>query len=140
MIVMSSTLIGVYHSKKIKQQAFLCECLYDFSNTALLEIRYNHTSVIELIKKSSLDFIGQDMLKNRVIPDTELSNEENQRIGEFIYNLGKYDIQNQIAQIESFKNYISTVKEKYEKRYISKSKLYLSLGMSFGLIVSLMII
>lgn len=140
MIILSSTLIGISHSKRIKTQIDTCEELYNFSNKLLLDVRYNQTPALELVKTTNIECIGQDMLKEKISADTELSKAENQRIGEFIYNLGKYDTANQLSQIEAFKEYIKQVKDKYERKYISKSKVYLSLGISFGLILALMII
>lgn len=140
MIIISSTLIGLNHSKRIKAQISICDELYNFSNKLLLDIKYSQTPALELIKNANLEYVGQDMIKHKARANTQLSKTENDKIGEFIYNLGKYDTVNQISQIEGFREYIKALKDKYERNYISKSKVYLSLGISFGLILSLMII
>lgn len=140
MIIISSTLIGLNHSKRIKAQISICDELYNFSNKLLLDIKYSQTPALELIKNANLEYVGQDMIKHKTRANTQLSKTENEKIGEFIYNLGKYDTVNQISQIEGFREYIKALKDKYERNYISKSKVYLSLGISFGLILSLMII
>ena len=50
------------------------------------------------------------------------------------------DVQNQIKQIEFFKEYMSSAVRKYEEEYKSKSKIYVSIGFSFGTVIALVLI
>ena len=93
-----------------------------------------------LSKFKNLDYVGQDMLLLEQSAKTPLSQEENRTIGSFFYSLGKYDVDNQIKQIEFFKEYMSSSMRKYEEMYKSKAKIYLSLGFSFGIVITLVLI
>lgn len=128
---------------RIKDKINLCQALIDVSDYILPEIKLRQTSVFELLKSprvSQLDFVGQDMLTVCQKPNTPLNDEENKAVGEFFYSLGKYDVANQIKQIEYFKAYMSKALNKYEEMYKSKAKIYITFSLSFGMVLSLVLI
>ena len=105
----------------------MCRALIDTANYILPEIKLKQTPPCEILaseRLKSLDFVGQDMLLVEQKAKTPLNDEENEAIGHFFYSLGKFDVQNQIKQIEFFKEYMSTAVRKYEEEYKSKSKNY----------------
>lgn len=113
------------------------------ANYLLPEIKIKQTPVMDLLKScpvSNLDFINEQMIKYETPASTPLSAQENEAIGRFIYSFGKYDVNNQIAQIEEFKQYVYGLKCKYEELYKAKSRLYIVTGLSFGIIVSLALV
>ncbi len=130
-------------TENIKRKIKICNELLSLTNYILPEIKLKQTSAFDLFtsrKFEELDYIGQDMLFSEQSAKTPLSNDENKMIGSFFYSLGKYDVDNQIKQIEVFREYIYASRRKYEEMYKSKAKIYLSLGFSFGIIISLALI
>lgn len=130
-------------TENIKRKIKICNELLSLTNYILPEIKLKQTSAFDLFasrKFEELDYIVQDMLFSEQSAKTPLSNDENKMIGSFFYSLGKYDVDNQIKQIEVFREYISASRRKYEEMYKSKAKIYLSLGFSFGIIISLALI
>ena len=130
-------------ANKLQQKITVCTSLYDMANYLLPEIKIKQTPVMDLLKScpvSNLDFINEQMIKYETPAITPLSAEENDAIGRFVYSFGKYDVNNQIAQIEEFKQYILGLKCKYEELYKTKSRLYIVTGLSFGIIVSLALV
>lgn len=130
-------------TENIKAKINVCRELVDLANYILPEIKLKQTSAFDLFESSkfkNLDYVGQDMLCFEQSAKTPLSQEENRAIGSFFYSLGKYDIDNQIKQIEFFKEYMSSSMRKYEEMYKSKAKIYLSLGFSFGIVITLALI
>lgn len=130
-------------SNSIKKKINLCRALVDTANYILPEIKLKQTPPCEILaseRLKSLDFVGQDMLLVEQKAKTPLNDEENEAIGHFFYSLGKFDVQNQIKQIEFFKEYMSSAVRKYEEEYKSKSKIYVSVGFSFGTVIALVLI
>lgn len=130
-------------SNSIKKKINLCRALIDTANYILPEIKLKQTPPCEILaseRLKSLGFVGQDMLLAEQKAKTPLNDEENEAIGHFFYSLGKFDVQNQIKQIEFFKEYMSSAVRKYEEEYKSKSKIYVSIGFSFGTVIALVLI
>lgn len=130
-------------TENIKRKIKTCRELIDLVNYILPEIKLRQTFACDLFASSQfkkLNYIGQDMLITEQSAKTILSQEENKAIGSFFYSLGKYDVDNQIKQIEFFKEYMSSSLRKYEEMYKSKAKIYLSLGFSFGIVITLALI
>ena len=130
-------------SNSIKKKINLCRALIDVANYILPEIKLRQTLPCEILaseRLKSLDFVGQDMLLDEQKANTPLNDEENETIGRFFYSLGKYDVHNQIKQIEEFKEYMASAMRKYEEEYKSKSKIFISVGFSFGTVIALVLI
>lgn len=130
-------------TESIKRKINICLDLVALTNYILPEIKLKQTSVSDLFASSEFekfDFVGQDMLLSEQSAKTPLSDDENKIIGKFFYSLGKYDVDNQIKQIEVFREYMTESQRKYEEMYKSKAKIYLSLSFSFGIIVTLALI
>ena len=134
---------GIYLTESIKRKINICRDLVALTNFILPEVKLKQTSVSDLFASSEfekLDFVGQDMLLSKQSAKTPLSDDENKIIGGFFYSFGKYDVDNQIKQIEVFREYMTESQCKYEEMYKSKAKIYLSLSFSFGIIVTLALI
>ena len=125
----------------------ICRELASFCELLKNEIAVRQTPVCEVVNSingrdsfKSLSFLNDDYIKSSKIPDSILTKEQNKKIGDFLYSLGKSDISSQLVQIDEFKQYISNAQEQYSLQYKSKSRLYVMLGVCSGIIISLTLI
>ena len=113
----------------------------------LVEFSFRQQTIIEavknIIKRCSLDsisFIDDEYFYSVKVTDTPLSKDENNELAIFIHSLGKSDLKSQVNIVNSFCEYIKEVKTKYSDMYASKSKVYLAMGFSLGLVLSLILV
>lgn len=125
----------------------ICRELASFCELLKNEIAVRQTPACEVVNSingrdsfKSLSFLNDDYIKSSKIPDSILTKEQNKKIGDFLYSLGKSDISSQLVQIDEFKQYISNAQEQYSLQYKSKSRLYVMLGVCSGIIISLTLI
>lgn len=125
----------------------ICRELVSFCELLKNEIIVRQTPACEVVNSvngmdsfKSLSFLNDDYIKISKIPDSILTKEQNKKIGDFLYSLGKSDISSQLVQIDEFKQYISNAQEQYSLQYKSKSRLYVMLGVCSGIIISLTLI
>lgn len=125
----------------------ICRELVSFCELLKNEIAVRQTPACEVVNSvngrdsfKSLSFLNDDYIKTSKIPDSILTKEQNKKIGDFLYSLGKSDISSQLVQIDEFKQYISNAQEQYSLQYKSKSRLYVMLGVCSGIIISLTLI
>lgn len=146
-LILSTTLIGITLSSEMKKRIEIWEQLNSLCNRLLQDITFYETPMLLLVENllcddeyKLLSFISADCLKQKAIPASRLKREENEEISRFFYSLGKSGIENQIMLINNFKNYACGKKEEYTECYKSKSRLYISYGAFFGIVVSLILI
>lgn len=110
----------------------------------LFDLEYRITPAKELLENAlcsentgHLGFISSECLneKKRII--SPLSKSENSEISSFLYSLGKSDVNSQKILISSFKEYINYSLKTYSEKYKKDSKLYVSFGLFFGIVFSL---
>lgn len=125
----------------------ICRELASFCELLKNEIAVRQTPACEVVNSingrdsfKSLSFLNDDYIKSSKIPDSILTKEQNKKIGDFLYSLGKSDISSQLVHIDEFKQYISNAQEQYSLQYKSKSRLYVMLGVCSGIIISLTLI
>lgn len=111
------------------------------------EITVRQTPVCDIVNSVKMrdsyrlvTFLSDEYVKNHKIPDSILSKSQNEKIGDFLYSLGKSDISSQLTLIDEFKQFIINVQEEYRLQYKSKSRLYIMLGVCSGIIISLTLI
>lgn len=131
----------------ILRRCNICCELASFCELLKNEIAVRQTPACEVVNSingrdsfKSLSFLNDDYIKSSKIPDSILTKEQNKKIGDFLYSLGKSDISSQLVQIDEFKQYISNAQEQYSLQYKSKSRLYVMLGVCSGIIISLTLI
>ena len=131
----------------ILRRCNICRELASFCELLKNEIAVRQTPACEVVNSvngrdsfKSLSFLNDDYIKSSKIPDSILTKEQNKKIGDFLYSLGKSDISSQLVQIDEFKQYISSAQEQYSLQYKSKSRLYVMLGVCSGIIISLTLI
>ena len=86
---------------------------------------------------SHLHFISSDNLCEKMQVNSVLSDEENSEISNFIFKLGKTDLSSQKMLICNFREYIKNSMNKYSEKHRRDSKLYISFGAFFGIVISL---
>lgn len=131
----------------ILRRCNICRELASFCELLKNEIAVRQTPACEVVNSINgrdsfklLSFLNDDYIKISKIPDSILTKEQNKKIGDFLYSLGKSDISSQLVQIDEFKQYISNAQEQYSLQYKSKSRLYVMLGVCSGIIISLTLI
>lgn len=131
----------------ILRRCNICRELASFCELLKNEIAVRQTPACEVVNSingmdsfKSLSFLNDDYIKISKIPDSILTKEQNKKIGDFLYSLGKSDISSQLVHIDEFKQYISNAQEQYSLQYKSKSRLYVMLGVCSGIIISLTLI
>lgn len=139
-LVLSSTIIGVLYSNRIKKKALICDELLDFCDKLNLELNYTFNPVTSIIEDVNLQYLSLDNLRVNTPLKTSLKDEENKRIASYIYSLGKSDAYTQKDIVLALKEYLTSLKNNYLLLFSKKSKIYLSFGLSFGIVISLLLI
>ena len=110
----------------------------------LLDLSYRITPATELLSNAlksdgigHLDFISTEFIKEKAHINSVLSKQENEEISRFLYSLGKTDVASQKKLILSFREYINNALKAYSEKHKRDSKLYVSFGLFFGIVFSL---
>lgn len=144
-MIISSTGLGLLSSNKIKTKIEICSELSAFCEELMLDLSYTVTPIIQLAEnklegKKHLDFIDSGCIKTKKIFSSLLSSAENSELSNFLYSLGKSDLNTQIKLIEGFKTYIEYSKNQYSTQYDKSSKVYVCYGAFIGITLSLILI
>ncbi len=135
-----SIIIGIQLCKTLRDKVSVCDELLSFCKMISLDISYSSSSVKQLIDDANINYLSSSCLQKDYILSTILDNAENKKISEFLYSLGKSNIESQRKNLGYFEEYLTGLKEKYEEIYISKSKMYFFISVCCGLIVSIVLI
>lgn len=144
-LILSSTGLGLRLSNRVKHRIQICRELVCLCDELMLDLNYKITPVAGLLDekltdKKSLDFIDFECVKSRAEPKSDLSDDENRELGDFLYSLGKSDVNSQLKLIKGFRQYIDYSKNQYISQYQKNSKVYISLGLFSGIVLSLVLI
>ena len=144
MLILSCTAAGVHLCEKSKKRVVICKELISFCERLLIDLEYRATPAKELLSKAlsgenvrHLGFISSDNLFEKKEVESILSDEENVEISQFIFSLGKTDLTTQKMLVNNFKEYINNSLNEYSAKHRKDSKLYLSFGVFFGIVFSL---
>lgn len=141
LIMLSTTLIGLGFSNSIKDKIFLCSDIIEFCDSLSNTIKYSKDALPNVIAESKLKkYVPYNYFDAYSQLNFPFSKEENFKINDFFSRLGKDDMNNEISKISSFKSYVEAMQDKYKNIYKSKSKVYITMGMGSGIVMSLMII
>lgn len=113
----------------IKSKIKICDELISFCDLLNVEIGY--------LQKPLPQILSQNNTKTKFICFSE---EENIRINEFFYDLGKSDVDNEIKKTKAFKVFMTQLKNNYGQEYKSKSKVYVTFSFFVGMVISLVLI
>lgn len=146
-MALSSVMTGIAFSNRLKKRVNICDELVSFCDMLCVDISCSRTPIKALLSRilsddayKNLDFISFESVISNTPLKSCLSNKDNEALSSFLYSLGKYDSKRQIELISSFKSYITLSKSDYYNAYLSKSKVYISMGICCGLVVLLSII
>ncbi len=136
--------MGNYVADRIRKKIKICEDLIKLCDLVSTDMAYKQSPIISLVLESvqntNIDFITSDCFYHCTVPQSCLADHENQRIGEFIFSLGKTDTASQLNMIDAFRKYISMARDNYSAAYSTKSKVYIAFGLCCGLALSLLLI
>ncbi len=129
---------------KSKKRVMICKELVSFCECLLIDLEYRVTPAKELIDSALLNknlrhikFISSENIIEKKRLNSILSETDNDEISNFIYSLGKTDLNSQKRLISNFKDYINNSMNEYSAKHKRDSKLYVSFGLFFGIVFSL---
>lgn len=145
MIIFSSISFGLYYRNCMKKQIKILNELLLFCTDLKTAISFKLVTVGDFINSidlnneyKNLDFLSDVSCADNISLD--LSKEENDRISKFFSTLGKYDMKNQINEIDYFIAFLNLKSEERKQQYNQKSKLCMVMSFSIGAVISLVII
>lgn len=144
MVLFSSVSFGLCLNSRMKRQIDTLKDLLLFSNNLKTAISYQLVSINDFIHSigsneyKNLDFL--DDISGFENISLDLSNEENNRIANFFSSLGKFDVKNQISEIEYFMIFLNSKIEERNRYYNQKSKITMVLCISIGAVASIVMI
>jgi len=131
-------------SENIRNKAVICRELIKLCDNLLLDLSYKITPAKQLLSDAlkspgtrHLTFISSDNISEKKLPSSALSKSENEELCEFLFMLGKSDVSTQKKLIEGFKEYINNSLKAYTEKYRKNSKIYVSFGVLFSALFSL---
>lgn len=140
--------------KELKKIMFLLKGEIEFGKTPLLEAAANITVRCETvfakamknladcnmdIKKETIDFLWKKSFSD-IIPQCHLSKNEKERILSLGDCMGLKDSKTQLMAIDSYMDELENSIKELEKVMPSKIKLYRSLGVMCGIVISIIMI
>ena len=144
-LIISSTAVGMRLSDNLKRKITLCRELLIFCDLLLLDLQYRVTPIRELLcstlkneRIKHLSFISDDCITENTEIKSILSIRENQELSQFLYSLGKSDVPSQKKLIEGYKEYVNNSLKYYCERHKKDSRIYVSFGLFFGIVFSLL--
>lgn len=140
LIILSTSVLAFALISKQRDKIKVCDDLLSFCDEMLLELSYSLKSITSILESSNSKYILQSNILSNEIIETPLSDRENEKISEFLFSLGKSDVNSQVKIINTFKDYLDSLRVMYIEKYKSKSKIYISLGVYSGIIISLVLI
>lgn len=156
-IILFTTGIGAMFVRELRARHKELECLLKIIRYIEAQIRYKAMSVSDIIKNMSADGLTKDLkvmekcrnaTSGRQVADyiaknsssTSLKSEDIKTIQSFFNSLGKSDIEGEIENCRLHEKMLLTQIDDASRQMSSKTKLYYTLGLFSGLMVSIIII
>ncbi len=108
-----------------------------FCEYAIKEISFYNTTKNKIIEKYS-DTCLSAVLSGQ--NDKLLSEEENKKIQEFLESIGKFDTSFELRNIQFYKEYLSSQKQKCAAEFDKKGMLSLKLSILIGILLCILLI
>lgn len=138
LIILSTSFFSLIFVKSIKDKISLCDDFLMFCESLKVAISYSKVPIKAVIENSKINsYVDLEKMKISSFP---FSKAECVKFDDFISSLGKADKNTELAKIESFKEFLLVTKDKYLSSYNSKSKVYLTLGIGSGILMTIMLI
>ena len=158
LIICCCTYIGYGFSTYYRKRLRFFKDACDFASKLIVEINFSKTNLKNIIA-NSLNVYGSDFkfvlnnfssyLSKEVDSLTSdfllkknfnLGSEDKQTLFLFFKSLGRYDAENQILEIENFKNKLEDVKKQCEVECKKYSSLYIKLGLMLGILIAIILL
>lgn len=140
MIVLFTTYLGILVNDYKKRQLKYIDTLIYLGNKIKLLLTSTSPETDEIYKILMTD--KQLEIIDFSLPDKNfiLSNYELEKTKELLDTLGKYDVDYQVSYIDEYTGHFKMLKEGMQQQYSSHKKLYIPVGLLFGLLIALIII
>ena len=146
-IIASSSLVGFSYSNSLYRRKSVLENFSLMIKNCSTKIRYNSGDLFEIFDTESINYSFNtkkpfceqwcEMLKAY---SKILTIEDIKILKDFSENLGTYDVSGELSNISMYIEMLSAQIEIADQQIKEKSKLYKTLGMSFGLAVAILLI
>lgn len=139
MIILFSSSLGLTAVSIKRKQIEYVESLIYLGNRVMLLLKSTMPEteeIINILKSDSLLYnLDFDKLTSPYLCDSD-----NQKASAYINEIGKYDVDSQIALTEEFTEYFKLLKKRYQEYFDSHYKLYIALGILSGMAISVLLI
>lgn len=146
-IVLSATMTGFYYSNKLYIRKDTLQKFINELKASVTQIRYSSDNLCDIFsdKFSGFEFCDEqpfliqwnNLLKSY---DSKLKKSDIKLLLSFAQNLGKADVNGEISHIQMYIDMLNDCVEDAKNNINSKSKLYRTLGVSFGLLISILLL
>jgi hypothetical protein len=143
-LIISSGITGFLCCENIRNKVKICSELAKLCDFITADLSYRITPAKQLLESGikgegfkHLGFVSTDNIERKQTVNSPLSKDENGEISAFLYSLGKTDVSTQKALISDFKEYITNAMKAYDDKLKRNSKIYISFGLFFGALFSL---
>lgn len=129
--------IGIEIKKYFSDRLKLYEGMLGFCEYAIKEISFYGTTKDMVLAKYSDKILSNVLSGNG---DKILSDDENAKIKQFLESIGRYDANNEVQNIEFYKQYFSTKKQKCMDDFDKKGGLSIKLSILVGILLCILLI
>lgn len=139
MIILFSSSLGLTAVSVKRRQLEYIETLVYLANRVLLLLKSTMPETQEILRilKSDKALFEFDF---ETCSSPYLSESDNKKTADFINSIGKYDIDSQISITQEYIDYFKLLKSKYQEYFDNHYKLYIALGITSGLAVTVLLI
>lgn len=137
---------GFSNARRLKQRCIVANELIEMCSLISIELEFSVNETGKILKRlcsepslSHLNFLSDFDFENIHI-NTELDDEDNERLNFLFKNIGKTDTASMLNLLESFKQNMLISRKKYEDYYKNHSRLYIAFGIFGSLAVTLVLI
>lgn len=146
-VVLSSTYIGFNYSTALYRRKSVLESFELELRNCSTKIRYNSFELSKVFENSFMGYsfddkrpFSEQWCEMLVSYSKILSEEDIGILTDFSKNVGTYDITGEISNIDMYIELIKAQINEADLNIKSKSKLYKTLGVSFGLAIAILLI
>lgn len=129
--------VGFEIKKYFENRVKLSDEILSFCEYAKKQIDFYNTPKDQIIMQYNSVFLMKVLSGEN---DQLLSDNENNKVQEFLSSIGKYDAQNEVSNIEFYKLYFQTLKEKCVQDLQKKGGLSLKLSILIGILLCILLI
>lgn len=158
LIITCCTYLGYGFAGYYRKRFKLFRDCHAFANKLIVEINFAKHNLKEIISTTInnygadfkrilslyLNYLNSDatILTNEMLfaKNTYLSSDEQQNIFLFFKSLGRYDAENQILEIENFKQKFDEMRKESEVENTKYGLLYIKLGLLLGILIDILLI